>query len=101
MSVSPLHRWNDDRLDDLQRRVASMEPTVGSVGELRVEMRGLARDLETTSKGVERLSGQLEAAQREPVTRMRNFRSQAIIAISAAVVGGGMAILGTFIGGAH
>lgn len=101
MSVSPLHRWSDDRIDDLARRVAAIEPSVGSIGELRVEMRGLQRGLEAATKGLERFSEQFEKAQEEPLNRIRTFRSQAVVAIGAAIVGGGMAIFGALIVGTH
>jgi hypothetical protein len=94
-------RWNDDRMDDLKRQVDGMAPTVQSVAVLRAEMATLTRDLEANSRGQEKIAQQLEQAQLEPLTRSRNLRSQALIAITAAVIGGGIAVLGALLAGAH
>jgi hypothetical protein len=102
MSAVPFPRWTDDRLDDMKRRLDGMEPTVNGVGELRIEMRQLARELEVTNRSLGKFSEQFEEAQKEPITRVRNFYSQVAVAVVAATVGGGLAILGAVVAaGAH
>jgi hypothetical protein len=97
----PFPRWNDDRLDRLQNQVDGMSSTVNSVAVLREQMITLTKDLEKNSKVQEKITEQLEQAQLEPLTRARNIRSQAVIAVTAAVVGGGIAVLGALLAGAH
>lgn len=99
--AGPLLRWNDDRLDDLYRRLLDLEPTVHSVGELRVEMRGLKTRLEENTAESKNIARQFEDARVEPLTRHRTLRNGLIIAATSGVVGGGLAVLGAAIGGGH
>ena len=93
----PLESWNDQRLDGLERRVDRVEPVTTEVAVIKAEMRNLSRELKHNTLAVEQVGEQLEKAQLEPLTRSKNMRSQMVIAISAAVTGGGLAILGGFL----
>lgn len=99
--ATPLSRWGDDRLDDLKRRVDEMEPIVHSVGVMRAEMKSLSRELSRNSEATHETTKQLEGLTLEPLTRGRQMRSQLAIAISSAVVGGGLAVLGAVIASGH
>jgi hypothetical protein len=100
-SVSPLRRWNDDRLDDLQSVVNQHTPVVNSVGELRVEIRNLSRELEANTKSLNAVTKQFEDARVEPLTRSRTLRNGLVIACSSAVLGGGIAVIGALLAGGH
>lgn len=97
--ATPLFRWNDDRLDDLQRVVNSHTPIVNSVGELRVEIRGLSEKLDANTRGQAEIARQFEDAQLEPFTRKRRLQDQLAISVASAVVGGGIAVAGALIAG--
>lgn len=101
MAISPLSRWNDDRLDDLNGRVRDMEPTARTVAVLEQQMSSLSAELRTNTKGQERIAKQFEQAQLEPLTRARSFRQQLTIAVVAALAGGGLAVFGALVAGAH
>lgn len=94
-------RWNDDRLDDLKRRVDEHDKPVQSVAVLTSRMQELARQLQANTDGQQRISKQFEDAQLEPFKRGRNFRSQLALAVVSAVAGGGLAVIGAIVGGAH
>src|SRR5580693_7917332 len=94
--------WSDARLDRLEQRVDKIEPAVMLVRELRVEMRGLAKELEANTASQQKVAAQFDQAQIEPLTRARNLRSQLYIALGAALAGGGLAVLGALLaGGGH
>lgn len=95
--ATPFPRWNDDRLDDLKARVDEMVPTVGTVGILKEQMRGLTRVVEANTRATEKVSEQLEDAQKAPMQRVRNRRDQLLIAVAAAFVSGASAIFGALI----
>jgi hypothetical protein len=95
--AAPWTRWNDDRLDDLQRTVNGHTPIVSRVGELRVEMQNLSRQLEANTRGLARVTRQFEDARVEPLTRARTLRNGLIIAAVSGALGGGLAILGALI----
>jgi hypothetical protein len=101
VTISPLSRWNDDRLDDLNGRVRDMEPTARTVAVLEQRMQSLSAQLRENTKGQERIAKQFEQAQLEPLTRARSFRQQLTIAVIAALAGGGLAVFGALIAGAH
>jgi hypothetical protein len=100
-SVSPLRRWNDDRLDDLQQVVNQHTPIVNSVGELRVEIRNLSRKLDENTVAIGSVTKQFEDARVEPLTRSRTLRNGLVIACTSAVLGGGLAVLGALLAGSH
>jgi hypothetical protein len=94
-------RWTDDGLDDLARRIYAMEPTVVTVAVLEERMNSLSRELRANAKSQERVSEQLGELSLEPLKRGQALRGALVVAVAAAVVGGGLAILGTLLAGAH
>ena len=106
MATAP--RWTDDRLDDLARRIYAMEPPVATVAVLEERMNSLSRELrerarseEKIVKSQEKITEQLGEVSLEPLKRGQALRGTLYVAIAAAVVGGGLAILGTLLAGAH
>jgi hypothetical protein len=108
MPISPLNRWNDDRLDDLKRRVDSVEPLVADVARLSERMKSLSGQLEANTRATkdgamatEHVARQLEQARLEPLTRGRNTRTQIYIGLIGAGAASIFALLGALIAGGH
>ncbi len=108
MSLVPLARWNDDRLDDLQRDVNDVKPLIADVARLSERMNSLsgqlAENTQATKEGAratEHVAKQLEKARLEPLTRGRNVRTQLFIALAGAAAAGGFALLGALLAGVH
>lgn len=99
MAVAP--RWTDDRIDDLARKIQAMEPPVATVAVLEERMNSLSRELRANSKSQDRITERLGEVSLEPLKRGQAMRGSLYVAITAAVVGGGLAILGTLLAGAH
>lgn len=95
-------QWTDERLADrfaeLERRVTSVEPTVRDVIQMRAEMQSLVDGLRRNTRAQETTAKQLEGLTLEPLTRGRDFRSQLFVAVLAALVGGGLAVLAVLAG---
>jgi hypothetical protein len=90
--MAPFPRWNDDRLDELAKRVARLDDVVTEVAVLKTEMRNLTRAVDANTRATGNVSKQFEQAQIEPFQRGRNFRNQLVLVIMGALAGGGVAL---------
>lgn len=94
-------RWTDDRLDDLAHRVNAMQSPMATVAVLEERMESLSRELRIHSQTQERISRQLGDLSLEPFKRGQAFRQALVVALCAALGGGSLAVLATFLSGAH
>jgi uncharacterized protein YoxC len=108
MTNGTLGRWNDDRLDDLKRRVDGVEPLVAEVARLSERMKSLSGKLDANtratkegSEATEHVARQLEKSRMEPLTRGRNTRTQIYIGLTGAAAAGIFALLGALVAGGH
>lgn len=93
----PVSRWNDDRLDGLDRQVRRIEPVVTDVAVIKAELLGMRRALRENSNVTHELTQQLEKAQMEPLKRWQGFRNSLVIAVAGAAVGGLFVIAGVLL----
>jgi hypothetical protein len=89
----PVARWTDDRLDDFFRRFNNVEPVAKDVAVMQSELRSLTKAVDHNTKATERVAKQLEDAKLEPFTRGRSVRTQLLIVLVSAIVGGGFVLL--------
>jgi hypothetical protein len=93
MAVEPRTRWPDERIDDLKQQVEMLIPVVKTVSVLEERMIGLTREMRLNTTATEKVSHQLEEAQIEPFKQGRLLRQQVLVAVIAALVGGGLAAI--------
>jgi hypothetical protein len=95
-------RWNDDRLDDLQRQVERMIPVVDKVGVLDERMETLSSDLRTHGRSVEGLRKDLAAAVGKPIEEAQARAAAIRVGIISAIAGGTVtAIVTAIVTGGH
>jgi hypothetical protein len=95
-------RWNDDRLDDLQRQVERMIPVVDQVGVLGERMESLSGDLATHGRSVEGLRKDIAKAVGKPIEEAQARAAAIKVGIISAVTGGIVtAIVTAIVTGGH
>jgi archaellum component FlaC len=106
--VTAFTRWNDDRIDDVERRLRVVEGTVPQlailserVGGVRADVSDLHQAIRAVEKAVQAVPAKIAAAreelERETESRRRYTRNLAIAFASpilAAIVGSAVALLG-------
>ena len=95
--MNSLPRWNDDRLDELSRKLERVEPVIVEVAVMKADMKNLTTAVEKNTVATEKVAYQLEQTHQEPLTRWRNFRSSLVVVLAGALVGGGLALVGTLL----
>lgn len=81
-------RWNDDRLDDLQRQVERMIPVVDQVGVLGERMDSLSGELKNHGRSVDGLRKDIAGIVGKPIEEARARAAAIRIGIISAVTGG-------------
>jgi hypothetical protein len=101
MSVSPISRWPDDRLDDrigdLSRRLEQVEPTVTTVALLEQRMEQMTNALTDNTAQQKKLARKFDDFEVEPFTRKREFMTKLMLVLVGALVGGVFAVAGAVI----
>lgn len=97
--MSPLERWNDERLDELNQRVNRMSDVSTTVAVVRSEQATLKVEVGRANEGIAALSRKLGEVADEPLIRGRNFRSQMMQGFLAALAGGLIVFLSTLASG--
>lgn len=99
MSASPFPRWNDDRLDELARKVDRMDRNMERVIRLDEKMGTTVEEMRGFRKQMREITDQLEQAVTEPGRKAQEMQSRIFIAIIAAVSGGVVTVIAALIGG--
>lgn len=97
--ASPFPRWNDDRLDELARKVDRMDRNMERVIRLDEKMGATVEEMKEYRKQMKAVTEQLEQAVTEPGRKAQEMQSRVFIAIIAAVSGGVVTVIAALIGG--
>lgn len=81
-------RWNDDRLDDLSRRVWDMSVTAEKVAPLAERVGALSDDLRDNKDAVNGLRQDLRGMMGNPLKEARERKTALYVGIIAAISGG-------------
>lgn len=96
----PGDRWSDDRLDELARRMTSVESLATTVAVIQTEQASMKLGLGRVETAVTTLSDRLGQVVDEPLVRARDFRKQALQGVIAAIAGGVVVFIATLVAGA-
>lgn len=99
--MAELGRWNDDRLDEMARKLSRMDEVVTDVAIVKTELRNLTRELRANTAATEHVGGQLEQAKLEPVERHKRIRDAIIIALVSGTFGAVLAVVSALIASGH
>ena len=94
-----MDKWNDERLDELNRRVREVERNIADLPTVKAEMRTLTRELSHTKEAVKSLDDKLDESILEPLKKTKEFQNRLMIAILAAVAGGVVTVISALVGG--
>lgn len=97
--ASPFPRWNDDRLDELARKVDRMDRNMERVIRLDEKMNLTVDEMRGFRKQMKDVTDQLEKAVTEPGRKAQEMQSKVFLAILAAVLGGVITVIASLIGG--